>query len=492
MRRMILADRSRYRLLFLSLLLFFISVSIRVALYADFPIYLTHDSDEYLDISKDIYTYFYFFTPSLGVWRLPVYPVFLSLVGLFSALDSSSIVTAQILVDVGSILIGCLIGYLLRSPGLIVAMVLFLGLNPVYLLNEHLIMTEGIFLFCLLGLAVVALVCLQGKAGLLKGILLGIAFGLTILTRANGLFLSVPLVGGLIIILIRRRQLSVDRSRLLRFILGLSCSIMIFWGAWLWRNWLAFGRVVPFTYNSNINSSVYLSQHDLFDTSLPQISVFQDLYDPQRPDTVYDIVWKLREDIIQGEDLARSLVYEQLTHQPLGYFREAFYALVHFEGFPVPNAGYGRNDVHWWFENMVSDVAKVHALNASLGWYTPVDSAYIDTRNDTWLTQAWSKAGMLYILPFRAILFTLFSSLLIWYLVRHRTTGSGLAHISILLFSASYLFNALIHAITLADYDRFAAPFDWIMVMVICLICANMRRRYAAPVTASAPSWGWG
>ena len=99
---------------------------------------------------------------------------------------------------------------------------------------------------------------------------------------------------------------------------------------------------------------------------------------------------------------------------------------------------------------------------------------------------------MLYITPFRAILFTLFFSLLIWYLVRRGTAGSGLAHISILLFSASYLFNALIHAATLADYDRFAIPFDWIMVMVICLIGANVRRRCAAPVAVQTHHNGVG
>lgn len=35
--------------------------------------------------------------------------------------------------------------------------------------------------------------------------------------------------------------------------------------------------------------------------------------------------------------------------------------------------------------------------------------------------------------------------------------------------SLSYIAVILAHSLTLADYDRFSTPFDWIPLLVICL-----------------------
>jgi hypothetical protein len=39
------------------------------------------------------------------------------------------------------------------------------------------------------------------------------------------------------------------------------------------------------------------------------------------------------------------------------------------------------------------------------------------------------------------------------------------------LFSLAYLSTAIGHSLTLSDYDRFATPFDWILFMVVTLVC---------------------
>jgi hypothetical protein len=40
----------------------------------------------------------------------------------------------------------------------------------------------------------------------------------------------------------------------------------------------------------------------------------------------------------------------------------------------------------------------------------------------------------------------------------------------IIAFTMSYTLMIIAHSLTLADYDRFATPFDWIPLLVVCLI----------------------
>lgn len=455
------------------LVVFLMSISIRIALFTDFPIFLVNDSGAYLSISEGIYRDWNMFSPGLGDWRLPVYPIFLSLLRFGSRFDSGSIVLFQKIVGTSCILLGLAIGYLLRSRLLAAALVLFLGMNPVYLLNEHLVMAEGLFLFSLLAFSAMALICLHGKASMIKGIVLGFAFGLCILTRANGLFFCGPILVGVILVRsVAQGSPSSPRTlrlSILRLVVGISAGASLLLGPWLWRNYAAFGKIVPFTYNSNINMFVYLSQHDLLDTSLPEVSKFRDIYNPDQPHTIYDIVWLLRQDIAEGEALAKTMVREQVADHPLKYGREMLYALLHFPGFPAPGVGYGRSDVYGWFQNMVSDLDKVYSSNISMGWCAA--PAYIASRADSLLTRLWSETGMAYLSGFRIILFITFSLLMIKYLWQHRKDRLSVRHVSVVLFSLAYLSTAIGHSLTLSDYDRFATPFDWILFMVVTLVC---------------------
>ena len=101
----------------------------------------------------------------------------------------ANIVIAQKILGLVTVFLGFLLGQVLRSRVVSEVMVIFLGLNPVFLLNEHLVMTEGLFLFTLLLFLVIFSLCLHGKVGVTKGLLLGLTSGICILTRANGLFL---------------------------------------------------------------------------------------------------------------------------------------------------------------------------------------------------------------------------------------------------------------------------------------------------------------
>jgi hypothetical protein len=468
-----------------------LSVSLRIALFDGFPIFLTNDSNDYLQISEAVYEDLDFFEPSLGDWRLPGYPMLLAFVRLLSRFDSNAIVVTQKAIGFGCVLLGLVTGYLLRSQLLAEAMVFFLGLNPVYLLNEHLVMAEAFFLLSLLGLSAMALLCLQRKVDLKTGIIFGIALGVCILTRASGLVFCAPLVAGVILLQFFEQRPAVlsrdQRLGLLRFLVGISAGAAVVFGPWLWRNYLAFDKTVPLTYNRNITLVVFLSQHGLLDASLPQFSQFAEVYDPEQPYSVYNVVWQLRRQIVEGEPLAESLVHEQLADHPRRYAGEMLRSLLHFLGYPASGANWGVDDVYGWFRDNVSEVEKVQADNASLGWHTNADSAYVAARQDTLLTRIWSKAGTLYLWPFRGILYSAFSLLLVAYLLRHRGAELNVRHLAIVLFSFSYLFNATIASLFLADHDRYSTPYDWALVMVIALLCSELWRMRRAESTA-APS----
>jgi hypothetical protein len=82
-----------------------IALLIRAILYFEFPIFLTADSWEYLSISEAIYQRLDFFSQGMGDWRLPVYPMFLVLLRVVTSFDSSSIVLAQMVLGLGSVVL---------------------------------------------------------------------------------------------------------------------------------------------------------------------------------------------------------------------------------------------------------------------------------------------------------------------------------------------------------------------------------------------------
>jgi hypothetical protein len=170
-------------LLFLALALI-----VRLGLYQHLPIFMTQDSGPYLLAGADTLQGEGLFADSLGDWRLPGYPLFLALTWPLTHFNSQLIVLMQIGLGLGAVLLGVVIGRLLQSRLVSEALVLFLGLDPVYLLNEHTIMSESLFLVEMLAVSSLVLLCLRGLVGFLEGLALGVVTAICLLTRSNSFF----------------------------------------------------------------------------------------------------------------------------------------------------------------------------------------------------------------------------------------------------------------------------------------------------------------
>ncbi|HIP73729.1 MAG TPA: hypothetical protein EYH05_20315 [Anaerolineae bacterium] len=452
------------------------------------------DSWEYLSISEDIYQKLDFYNKSLGEWRLPGYPVFLAIVHIVINTGPNSIVLAQKLVGLGSVVLGLIIGYLARSRLTAIGLVLFLSINPVYLLNEHLVMTEALFLFSLLVFSVIALLCLRDGINFTTGFLLGLSAIITILVRANGLFFTLSVIASVFWLQAYTPfQLAVGVKKFfikptaVKFFIGLCIGIILIFGPWLWRNYKAYNKFLPLTYNTNLNLLAYSAEHFLIDISLPQMSQYTDFYNPEYPGTIYSLLSILRKDIKVGEREGSFLLKEQIFDHPGEYLQETGYAFYYFVGYPVPGVASGRSDTLWWFNNMVTEVTRIHEINQNFYVNTNTPTAYITSRTDNNLIQSWAKAGASYLLSFRATLTTIFLMLLIIYLfyMYRQCTQPALRHHIIIIFSLAYFVTILAHSITLSDYDRFAVPFDWIPLLVICLIIEEFILRHKENQTAS-------
>jgi hypothetical protein len=138
-------------------------VAVRVISCRDLPAFLTNDSWDYLAAARDIHRDANFFSVGLRDVRLPGYPTLLALVLPVTGwrpMRSSSCRTA---LGLATVAMGWGIGRVLGSPLVSWTMVAFLGLNPVYLLNEHTVMCESFGLTLYMLLVLVGLACLRRR-----------------------------------------------------------------------------------------------------------------------------------------------------------------------------------------------------------------------------------------------------------------------------------------------------------------------------------------
>ncbi|MGB0386108.1 MAG: hypothetical protein ACPGWR_14975 [Ardenticatenaceae bacterium] len=452
-----------------------IALMIRAILYLVFPPFFTNDSGDYLIASEEIYNQLNFSGNGLRDWRLPGYPIFLALVRSFTIYIHNIIIIQKIL-GIFSVILGFVIGYLLRSRLVSEILVLFLGLHPVYLLNEHLIMTETLFLFTLLYFSALLLFLLRGKVSLLKGFFISISLGICVLTRANALFFCAPLIFlAFIINLIKSGNNYNSKSSTLYFGIGLMVGAFIIFAPWFWRNYVTFGHW-SLTNNTNRNLVIYQSQHNLFNPELPQSSQFKDFYNIEQPNTIYDLIAKLGSETARAEKIAGLLVREQINDQFSKYLEEVVISFLNFVGYS-PSQGFGRGDIYWWFISMVRDVDVLHSNNnVANAWLINTNFEYIEYGYDSWVSYFWSKAGPFFLVVVRPITFSLFLICLFVHLITYRITIPNLQKSAIIAFSIAYFATASLHAVSLSDYDRFVIPFNWCLWVVISLVIEKVMR----------------
>jgi hypothetical protein len=259
-----------------------------------------------------------------------------------------------------------------------------------------------------------------------------------------------------------------------KFLLAFAVTVLVIAGPWIWRNYQIHRSFTPFTKNFNRNLLIYQSQHDLLDPSLPAVRRFRPAWNPE-VHSIYGLIFRLGSNDSIAERRAGEIVYEQLADHPDRYLEEVGSALLNFAGYATPRPG--LNDVASWFKRVVNRVSYLNAANKKLNDGLPdTEFSYVSRKRDTWMTQAVSKAGTFYLGTVRPGIFALFALCLAVHVYRRKLSVEKPNEVAILVFGGAWFVTALAHSVTLSDYDRFAAPFDWVMVMVIGLVAASHLR----------------
>ena len=491
------------------------AIVVRLVIYANFPVFITNDSGDYLSASTSIHNELDFFNEGLRDARLPGYPVFLALIYPLTALNSDRIISAQIFSGILSVLLGLLLGYILRSKLLALGLGLFLALNPFYLLTEHMILPENLYLTSLLGLIVLGVLALRGELNWATGFGFGVLFAICNLLRANGLIFCMILLVGVLFFWIQnswrsRQQCFAPKAnglaaaqkskisnlnskipefasfifdqRLIHFLAASAVGVSILVGPWLWRNYQLYQKITLVNYVER-NLLIYKTFHGVIDPALPLTR--QATQSLTKEDgtafTVIDYQWfaALAEEYPsnQAEKIAADILAEQIEQLPRQHWRDIQESLKCFGGLCQKLAG-GRADVRFWFTYVVPNPDLLHKNNTQ-AWIKATNPGfqYVAHTSLPLLLYLWSRAGLLFFVRLRPLIyFTFFVCLVIFFITlcarffHSQQIKLTLQEAVILTLGMGYLATAVLHSTTLAAADRYAAPFDIISLSAILLI----------------------
>jgi len=458
-------------------LIFIVGVVLRVWLISYMPVLLTNDSPDYLASMIAIAKNLDF--SRLGDWRMPGYPLFLAALSYVAGYMSDNILAAQVLVDLLCIPLAYLLGREFRSRAVALGLAGFIAVNPVYILNAHAIMTEGLFLFLLLLATLISIKVYRGDRKLPTAILFGILTGLGILTRANGIayFLVLTLLAytGLL-----RREFKLAKQTIHAALVCLVVTIMLI-GIWVNRNALQCG-IVSITCNNNRNFIVFLWQNDVFDALLPVTKSINKVYDPSHPETIWNFIWQLRQQQpYQDEGLAWQIVREQITAHPLSYISAVVTSLFRFGGvWPSWSDDSRLHDASSWFMIM-NDSQMLQTQNKSMAAIPDLKPFTLqrDTVQPTAMSLLFSRIGLIYLQIFRGGIFLIVIVMLsYWGLLRIRF---GRGHLpdqyrAVWPILIACICIAGLHAVSVSPFERATTPFDWIIFLSLLIFASAIKR----------------
>ncbi len=463
-----------------------IAIGIRIYLFYIFPIFITNDSGDYLAATRDIFYHMNFYSNGLRDVRLPGYPVLLTLTYQLTEMQSNRIVLLQTCIGILCVIFGFLIGYLLQSHLIAEVLALFLSINPIYLLFEHTLMTETLFLFEILAFLISVLICFYWKLNWYTGALLGFAFATCTLTRLNGLlFCMVMIMGIFILILAQKRALpnqvifkQTSDKDIFYFITAFSLILILIIGPWLWRNKNLYNSLSIYNF-SNRNLVIYKSFHGQIDNSLPILKKINNELNIEEVN--WDWLWRFSRaySTPESERIARGILLEQIINHPTNHLEDILSSFECFGGYCKTLSG-NRGAVRYWFLYIINNPSLLHETNTK-SWISTSnpDFNYVENEYISPILELWSNAGifyLLYIRPFLLILYFVLVSLYIVYLFGNKGDTFDLHLIFIFLLSMGYLFTILLHSLTLSAADRFASIFDVILIIVIMLLLKRFRR----------------
>ncbi len=455
-----------------------LSLAVRLGLLVSLPELWTLDSRSYLRIADWMLRSASFAEPQLGVLRLPGYPAFLCTTKLVGGGGATALLVAQAVLGLISTAVAYIFAMGLTRSTLAAAVLgLFVGLNPLYLTNEHAIMSET---FALMGLLIVVWIAsrwLHSPDSAAMGLLVGLLAGGVILTRLNGLVLLASVLLAVLTALLRRLRSSASSLRWLTaamlFVVGLAALLT----PWILRNLRYLDSATVFASPAKMRL-IYAIEAGLIDPAglLPGA-----VSHPERfaRDPAHVVFWELVAlGSAEGERRASDALARARGEQAGRLRRAQIRTAATFLGaWPAR----GEGDAVMWLSHLLEPEDRlVHSRRVASRFLTP-SNVRADPKVIAVLQLAihfyttWVRPGILALLLLATVLWLL-----------HRRGDPDLACPSLTgWLLAGYAGTVLLHAEALADNLRFATVFDWVPVTVILSIATTHRRFFALPREAT-------
>lgn len=446
-----------------------LAVFVRVLLFSRFPIFLTNDSPEYLRAGEILAERLDFTSPQLRDWRAPGYPLFLALLQWLGVTKTAGIVAAQNLGGVVCVVLGLIAGVHLGCRKGALVLGAFLAFNPVYLLFEHMAMSEALFIQQIWIFTTLAIFTLGRKVRSWQGLALGAAFSVCILTRSPGLFFCAPVAFGLLMHAALRGGEPTKWARSRSLGLGLAISMFVVIAPWSYRNHVMYGTWSPFTNNVQRTMLAYLYVNRLVDRDLPEARAARQEADNPRV-AAGKLVQQLGTDA-EAEQKAAQMVREQISGKKRQYVVQVASSFVNLLGFPS-RAVAGTRDISYWYRRFVEHTSVVHGHNQNLMRRLQVFT-YSKTSRQGRILGTWSALGQVYLNLGRPILSILFTLLVGAFLYRAGPRFTTREQAAVLLLIVGVGAVAAGHAVLLAGLQRYAVPWDGALVLVILGILAS-------------------
>jgi hypothetical protein len=380
-------------------------------------------------------------------------------------------------------------------------MIGFLGLNPPALLFEHAVMCEAFATLLYVLLVLAGLAMLRRDASWPSWVGFGGLLGACTLTRANVLALGVAFALAACLRhtperagtapLLRR---AATRLRPLLLSLGVAGVVV---APWLWRNWTAYGH--PTLYNSTSrNLLMYKALHFPLDGASPTLRATSETIGSTRVDFYWLGALEGRLPSNDAEAVARRIVLEELAAHPWRHVGQIGASGAAFAGFDA-SFGDERSALRYWFRELVRHVPRMDTLALGAPAAATIhDWTYVPGNGDTAFTRRFGRYGDRYLWPGRAIASALLGAMLLAYLFSAARSGRTPRRLgTVLVLGAAHAGTLAMHAVILADYDRYACMFDFLSVLIAALVAEDaaaawrlraLRQDAAAAVRRQAPS----
>lgn len=455
-KKVLSSSRLYRKQLLVSLGIAFLALSLRWTVALGIPTLFTADSPSYLTIASDFLTGNSDPDFRLGTLRLPLYPLFLSLLLRLPLSGDAALALGQSLLGTVAVLA---VFTLARGLGASLPAALiptfFVSFSPPYLLFERAVMTESLCLTLLLSFAAVSVRWAHKPQSFFRAGVAGGLAGLLLLTRLNYLpfllFLLLPV--GSTLLRSGKKKPTALRPALgaLLFSSAVAFAVLAPWILWIHKR---FGTWSLHPSSAKIRL-VYATQHKLLDPQLELERLQAAGIMLRNASPPLQLFWALSQLPDGGEARAEALLKQAYHQQP-----EAVLVV--------------RKNTVLLFLGVSQRVSEpVSWLTQPSDPQPPAErgSRTILSRSDT-VGRHFLVEPLLIVTTYyekvRWLLPAVAASALVLTLLKRRQL-EPLTVFGAFLLSLSFTATVALHTWALANYPRFTLPLDWIPFLLLCL-----------------------